>query len=58
MVGNQAEKLVSPKVPGEIGLDELPPIEDLTLSIPAKETTKIGKIYSIIDRLGKHFVTK
>ncbi|CAH4030191.1 H/ACA ribonucleoprotein complex non-core subunit NAF1 [Pieris brassicae] len=49
--GNQAEILVPPKVPGEIGLDELPPIEDLTISIPAQETTKIGKICSIVDRL-------
>ncbi|XP_038222496.1 H/ACA ribonucleoprotein complex non-core subunit NAF1 [Zerene cesonia] len=46
-----AEKIVQPKVHGELDLDDLPPIEDLTISLPAQETTKIGKIFSIVDRL-------
>ncbi|KAJ0174806.1 hypothetical protein K1T71_009914 [Dendrolimus kikuchii] len=39
------------KVNGELGLDDLPPIEDLAISLPAQETTKIGTIASIVDRL-------
>uniref|UniRef100_A0A2A4JYQ3 H/ACA ribonucleoprotein complex non-core subunit NAF1 n=1 Tax=Heliothis virescens TaxID=7102 RepID=A0A2A4JYQ3_HELVI len=41
----------TPKVIGEMGLDDLPPIEDLAISLPAQETTKIGTIASIVDRL-------
>ncbi|XP_050668288.1 H/ACA ribonucleoprotein complex non-core subunit NAF1 [Leptidea sinapis] len=44
-------KIVPPKVQGELGLDDLPPIEDLTISLPAQETTNIGKVLNIIDRL-------
>lgn len=40
-----------PKVNGELGLDDLPPIEDLAISLPAQETTKIGNIVSVVDRL-------
>ncbi|KAF9788834.1 hypothetical protein SFRURICE_018410 [Spodoptera frugiperda] len=41
----------APKVNGEMGLDDLPPIEDLAISLPAQDTTKIGTIVSIVDRL-------
>lgn len=40
-----------PKVNGELGIDDLPPIEDLAISLPAKDTAKIGTIASIVDRL-------
>ncbi|XP_037293081.1 H/ACA ribonucleoprotein complex non-core subunit NAF1 [Manduca sexta] len=39
------------KVTGELGLDELPPIEDLAISLPAQECTRIGTITSIVERL-------
>ncbi|CAG9130698.1 unnamed protein product [Plutella xylostella] len=45
------EKAEPLKVHGELGLDDLPPIEDLAISLPAQETTKIGTIASIVDRL-------
>ncbi|XP_039756492.1 H/ACA ribonucleoprotein complex non-core subunit NAF1 [Pararge aegeria] len=48
---NKSEKLQPPKVHGELGLDELPPIEDLAISLPAQETVKIGTVASIVDRL-------
>ncbi|CAG9564907.1 unnamed protein product [Danaus chrysippus] len=48
---NRPGKLETPKVHGELGLDDLPPIEDLAISLPAQETIKIGKIASIVDRL-------
>ncbi|CAK1553858.1 unnamed protein product [Leptosia nina] len=48
---NHPEKLAPPKVHGELSLDDLPPIEDLTISLPPQETTKIGKVFSIVDRL-------
>lgn len=47
----------TPKVNGEMGLDDLPPIEDLAISLPAQDTTKIGTIASIVDRLGKFFTS-
>lgn len=48
---NRSGKLEPPKVHGELGLDDLPPIEDLAISLPSQETTKIGTITSIVDRL-------
>ncbi|XP_045774620.1 H/ACA ribonucleoprotein complex non-core subunit NAF1 [Maniola jurtina] len=50
-VNNKPEKLEPPKVHGELGLDDLPPIEDLAISLPAQETVKIGTVASIVDRL-------
>lgn len=49
--GSNRVKLEPPKVHGELGLDDLPPIEDLAISLPAQETTKIGTIISVVDRL-------
>lgn len=54
-VNCRSGKIEPPKVHGELGLDDLPPIEDLAISLPAQETTKIGTITSIVDRLGKDF---
>lgn len=51
-------KSEAPKVNGELGLDDLPPIEDLAISLPAQETTKIGTIASIVDRLGEFYITR
>ncbi|XP_072945165.1 uncharacterized protein [Epargyreus clarus] len=48
---NRTGKPEPPKVHGELGLDDLPPIEDLAISLPAQQTTKIGTIASIVDRL-------
>ncbi|XP_047992708.1 H/ACA ribonucleoprotein complex non-core subunit NAF1 [Leguminivora glycinivorella] len=47
----RAEKAEPPRVQGELGFDDLPPIEDLAISLPAQEMTKIGTIASIVDRL-------
>lgn len=52
---NKASKPEAPKVNGEMGLEDLPPIEDLAISLPAKETLKIGVIYNIVIELGKYF---
>lgn len=45
-----AEKVV-PKTAGELTLNDLPPIEDLTISLPVEKLVKIGKIISIVDVL-------
>ncbi|XP_013200924.1 H/ACA ribonucleoprotein complex non-core subunit NAF1 [Amyelois transitella] len=50
-IAGRPEKVEIPKVKGELDLDDLPPIEDLAISLPAQETTKIGTIASIVDRL-------
>lgn len=34
-------------------LDLLPPIEKLAISVPEEDCMPIGKIYSIVDRLGE-----
>ncbi|CAB3230157.1 unnamed protein product [Arctia plantaginis] len=49
--GSRTAKPEVPKVNGELGLDDLPPIEDLAISLPAQETVKIGNIVSLVDRL-------
>ncbi|XP_049876109.1 H/ACA ribonucleoprotein complex non-core subunit NAF1 [Pectinophora gossypiella] len=48
---SKSSKAEPPKVHGELGLDDLPPIEDLAISLPEQETTKIGTVASIVDRL-------
>ncbi|CAG4987329.1 unnamed protein product [Parnassius apollo] len=49
--GDKTGKVEPIKALGELGLDDLPPIEDLAISLPSQETTKIGVITSIVDRL-------
>ncbi|CAH2043260.1 unnamed protein product, partial [Iphiclides podalirius] len=49
--GEKIGKVEPIKVHGELGLDDLPPIEDLVISLDSKDTTKIGVITSIVDRL-------
>ncbi|XP_075980190.1 uncharacterized protein LOC142979247 [Anticarsia gemmatalis] len=49
--GSRNAKPEPPKVTGELSLDDLPPIEDLAISLPAQDTTKIGTIASVVDRL-------
>lgn len=48
------KKREPPKVKGEMFLDELPPIEDLQISVDEKECLEIGRVSSIVDQLGKN----
>lgn len=41
------------KAIGELGIEDLPPIEDLYITVPEKECNLLGKITSIVDQLGK-----
>lgn len=41
---------------GEFSIDSLPPIEDLKISVPEDECVVLGKVMSIVDQLGKHFI--
>lgn len=41
------------KVKGELDINELPPIEELKISVSEEECTQIGSITSIVDLLGK-----
>lgn len=41
------------KAIGELGIEDLPPIEDLFITVPEKECNLLGKITSIVDQLGK-----
>ncbi|GBP10446.1 hypothetical protein EVAR_76313_1 [Eumeta japonica] len=49
--GGKTEMPAPPRVRGELSLDDLPPIEDLAISLPAQETEPIGKVASIVDKL-------
>lgn len=40
-----------PKVKGELTLEDLPPIEDLHITVPEEECTELGKINSIVEQL-------
>eukprot|EP00096_Caligus_rogercresseyi_P012845 TRINITY_DN5510_c0_g1_i1.p1 TRINITY_DN5510_c0_g1~~TRINITY_DN5510_c0_g1_i1.p1 ORF type:complete len:318 (+),score=78.29 TRINITY_DN5510_c0_g1_i1:49-1002(+) len=40
-----------PKVKGELSVSELPPIEDLFISVPQEQAELIGRIFSIVDSL-------
>ncbi|XP_018798378.1 PREDICTED: H/ACA ribonucleoprotein complex non-core subunit NAF1 isoform X2 [Bactrocera latifrons] len=40
-----------PRVRGEILLDDLPPIQDLQISVPAEECIELGRVHSIVDQL-------
>ena len=39
---------------GEILIEDLPPIQDLHISVPAEECIELGKISSIVDQLGMY----
>lgn len=56
------KKREPPKVKGEMSLDELPPIQDLQISVDEKECLEIGKVTSIVEQLGEkithYFMTK
>lgn len=41
------------KVKGEMSIDELPPIDDLQITVDERECTEIGVITTIVDQLGK-----
>jgi H/ACA ribonucleoprotein complex non-core subunit NAF1 len=40
------------KTRGELDLDDLPPIEDLHITVKQEQCEPIGKVYTIVDRLG------
>ncbi|XP_055836777.1 H/ACA ribonucleoprotein complex non-core subunit NAF1 [Episyrphus balteatus] len=40
-----------PRVKGELQLEDLPPIEDLHITVPEEECTELGKIHSIVEQL-------
>ncbi|KAJ1522402.1 hypothetical protein ONE63_002690 [Megalurothrips usitatus] len=39
------------KVPGELSIDDLPPIEDLHISVPNDQASEIGKVLHAVDTL-------
>lgn len=41
------------KAKGELGINDLPPIEDLHISVPEAECVPLGKIFSIVEQLGE-----
>lgn len=40
------------KTRGEILIEDLPPIQDLQINVPAEDCIQLGKISSIVDQLG------
>lgn len=45
------------KTKGELTLEDLPPIEDLKISVSESECVAVGKVYQIVDKLGELSVT-
>lgn len=41
------------KTKGELTLEDLPPIEDLKISVSESECVAVGKVYQIVDKLGE-----
>lgn len=41
------------KAKGEFGIDDLPPIADLTITVPESECIQLGTISGCVDTLGK-----
>lgn len=41
------------KAKGEFSIADLPPIEELTITVPESECVVLGKVSSIVDTLGK-----
>lgn len=41
------------KAPGELDIDDLPPIKDLQISVKEEECLPFGKVHSIVETLGK-----
>lgn len=50
---NKKKKREPLKVKGELTIDDLPPIQDLQISIDQRECMEIGTITTIVDQLGK-----
>ncbi|RZF37017.1 hypothetical protein LSTR_LSTR004705 [Laodelphax striatellus] len=40
-----------PMTDGELALEDLPPIEDLKITVPEQECTKVGEVLHIVDKL-------
>lgn len=51
--GTAKKKRVPLKVRGELLLEDLPPIEDLKISVPEEECSIMGFVSSIVDQLGR-----
>jgi hypothetical protein len=58
VTNNAQNKILKPKkkdpmkTRGEILIEDLPPIQDLQISVPAEECMELGKISNIVDQLG------
>lgn len=48
----KAKKKDPMRTRGEILIEDLPPIQDLHISVPAEQCMELGKISSIVDQLG------
>ncbi|CRK88065.1 CLUMA_CG001850, isoform A [Clunio marinus] len=48
---NKTKKREPLKVKGEFGIDDLPPIQDLQISVDERECVQLGSISSIVDQL-------
>lgn len=40
------------KAKGELGIEDLPPIEELTITVPESECKQLGTISGIVDTMG------
>jgi hypothetical protein len=50
---NKKKKKEALKVKGELSIDDLPPIQDLQITVDERECMEIGVITTIVDQLGE-----
>lgn len=43
------------KAKGEFGIDDLPPIADLTITVPESECIQLGTISGVVETLGSFY---
>lgn len=43
------------KAKGELGIDDLPPIAELTITVPESECIQLGTVSGIVETLGKKY---
>ncbi|XP_064478718.1 H/ACA ribonucleoprotein complex non-core subunit NAF1-like [Ornithodoros turicata] len=47
----QPQKCLGIKTPGELDITDLPPIEDLRITVPKEELHPVGRVYNMVDQL-------
>lgn len=47
----------APHTKGELSVDDLPPIEDLTITVEESKCKPVGSVFNIVDTMGMYAIT-